>query len=167
MSTLQQLQNNLSKGWDHLAEGWQQLRQRATHALTKFQPSRAEDSLQTVADQMVRDGSRWGLLATDIQETDDEVIVRLEAPGMETEDFDIQVLDDVLIVRGQKHFEQSRKQGAYHVLECAYGSFERAIPLPVEVDHEQSKASYKRGVLRVELSKRANVKKRRINVKVV
>ena len=85
---------------------------------------------------------------------------------MHKQDFDIQVLDQYLVVRGEKQVERERSEGRYHVTECAYGSFERAIPLPEEVESAKAKASYKKGVLRVELPKSAASRRRTIHVDV-
>lgn len=62
--------------------------------------------------------------------------------------------------------EQERTQGGYHISECAYGSFERAIPLPDEVDTAKASASYKRGILRVELPKSTPRRRQRITLDV-
>jgi HSP20 family protein len=80
---------------------------------------------------------------------------------MERDDFDLQVLDDYLVVRGEKQLERERTEGQYHVTECAYGSFERAIPLPGEVETGKARARYTRGVLRVELPKTAGGRRSR------
>lgn len=61
---------------------------------------------------------------------------------------------DYLIVRGEKRVTREEMQGRWQITECAYGSFERAIPLPAPVDSDQASASYEQGVLRVELPKR-------------
>ncbi len=63
-------------------------------------------------------------------------------------------------------FEREYGAGAYQVMECAYGSFERAIPLGTEVDVNKAKSTYKNGVLRVELPKTAASRRRSIEVKV-
>jgi HSP20 family protein len=72
---------------------------------------------------------------------------------MAKDDFELQVMDGYLVVRGEKRVEREESKGRYHVTECAYGHFERAIPLPDEVESDKAKASYKQGVLRVELPK--------------
>lgn len=143
----------LAEAWDNIVEGWQSLRERAGRALTRFTPGRSEE-VQTSQERITRLSSRWGLLPAEIVETDDALIVRLEAPGMETEDFDVQVLGDALVIRGEKHARREESRGRYHVLECAYGRFERAIPLPLEVDDRRARARYRRGVLSVTLPKR-------------
>jgi HSP20 family protein len=165
MSTLQQLQAGLGRAWDHLAEGWQQLRQRAANALTRFHPVRSADSLETASERALDQAARWGLLAAEVRDDGQDVVVKLEVPGMEPDDFEIFVHDDVLVVRGEKRIERSQQRGTYHVMECAYGAFERAVPLPAAVDDSKAQARYRRGVLQLRLPKRASASRRRIDVK--
>jgi len=164
MSSLEQLRRGLHRTWDHLTEGWQHLRDRATHALTRFSPVRQQGELETVADQAMLEGSRWGLLAADVEENADSVVVRLEAPGMEADDFDIRVEDDYLVVRGEKRARREQSEGRYYILECAYGRFERALQLPTRVEESGARASYKRGVLTITLPKHAHAQRRRIKI---
>lgn len=166
MSTLEQIRHGLSRAWDSVAEGWQQLRERAAQAVTRYTPAHHGGALQTAEDQVAAHGARWGLLAAEVQEKDDEIVVRLEAPGMEREQFDIAVIDGrYLNVRGEKHVQREEKHGRYHVMECAYGRFERAIALPSEVDDSRARASYDKGVLRVTLPRvRGGGSARRIDV---
>ena len=164
MSTLQQLRHGLGNAWDSLADGWRQLRERASQALTRFTPVRHRGELETADEQLLERASRWGLMAAEVKETDDEVVVRLEAPGLEPDDFDISVIDDILVVRGEKRLEREEKRGRYHVMERAYGSFERAIQLPAAVDDSRAKARYRRGVLKITLPKARSSQTRRIDV---
>ena len=105
-------------------------------------------------------------MAAEVFDDKDRVIVRLEAPGMDKKEFDLQVIDDVLIVRGEKRIQRERTEGHYHVKECAYGRFERAIGLPDEVDSDKAQADYKTGILRIELPKLANQRRKRIKVEI-
>ena len=164
MSSREQLRRGLHRTMHGLAEGWQHLRERAAHALTRFSPTRQHDDVETVADQAILKGSRWGLLAADVEEQADSVVVQLEAPGMEAEDFDISVEDNYLVVRGEKRARREQSQGRYHILECAYGSFERALQLPPRVEDSGARAKYKRGVLTITLPKHAHAQRRRINI---
>ena len=164
MSTLEQMREGLHRVWDNLAEGWQQLRDTASNAITRFRPIRRSDNLETAQDRAVLRGARWGLLAADVEEDDKHVIVRLEIPGMEASDFDISVAQDYLVVRGTKHTQRERNEGSYHIMECAYGAFERAVPLPCPVDESKTKARYRHGVLSVELPKTRANQRRRIEV---
>lgn len=164
MSTLQHLGDSLGRTWDNLSEGWHHLRERAGQALTRFRPLGHQGDLDTWEDQVMRRSSDWGLLATELQEDDDSLVVRLEVPGMAREDFDIDVVQNHLVVRGEKRVSRERRGGRFHVMECAYGSFERAVPLPVEVDGQRAEARYRRGVLSVVLPKVRRATARRIPV---
>lgn len=165
MSTFEQLRQGLQTMWDNLAEGWQQFRESAGSALTRFNPITRKDNLQTAQDIAMINSSRWGILATDVEESEDEVTVRMEVPGMEAEDFDIAVVQDHLRIRGSKQASRTHKTGQYHSMECAYGAFERAIPLPTAVNESQARAKYKRGVLTVSFPKDRKNQRRRIEVK--
>jgi HSP20 family protein len=166
MSTLAQLRQGLHRVLDQMSEGWQQLRERAGQALTRFSPRPQRiDGLQTVADQASLRGARWGLLAAEIEDQPDAVVVRLEAPGMEPDEFDIHVEDDYLVVRGEKQARREQTGGRYYIMECAYGAFERALQLPATVDESRARARYKRGVLTITLPKTAASRSRRIEIR--
>ena len=164
MSTINELRENLGRTWESLTEGWRYLFDRAGGALTKFTPIRREDHDESEQSSLLSYSARWGLMPAEVSDDDKQVVVKLEAPGMETEDFDIHVQDDVLLIRGEKKFQREESKGQYHLLERAYGRFERAIPLPAEVDHSKSVASYRRGLLQINLPKTVDRKRRRIKV---
>jgi len=164
MSTFAEIGEGLERAWDSIADGWRQLRQRAAHALTRFKPLNREGKIETAEEVFLQRSSRWGLLAADVSESDTEVNVRLEVPGLEADNFDIHVVGNVLVVRGEKQVQHTQTEGRFHVMECAYGSFERAVPLPVEVDENAAKASYRRGVLHIKLPKKVVARARRIEV---
>lgn len=165
MSTFDTVTENLSRAWDNLAEGWRELRERAGAALTRFNPRMRRGALETTDERIMRHASRWGLIAADMRETATEVRVRIEAPGMEADQFDLTVEDGMLRVRGEKHVQRESQEGRFHVLECAYGSFERAIGLPAEVDDSRATARYRRGVLEVTLPKAHAASRSRIEVR--
>ena len=167
MSTLHQLREGLQEAWDSLAEGWQRLYRRAAGAITRFTPGKkasGEDS-ETSGELAVRSAG-WGVLAAEVFDDRDKIVVRIEAPGMEKEDFDLEVVDQYLVIRGEKRIQRERTEGRYHVTECAYGRFERAIPLPEEVESDQAQASYRKGILRIELPKASAKRRRTIQVNV-
>ena len=83
---------------------------------------------------------------------------------MEKEDCHITIDGSMLYLRGEKHLERSRNDSTYHVTERAYGIFERAIPLPRNVNSGSAEASYKNGVLTIILQKLGDEKGRRIPV---
>jgi HSP20 family protein len=102
----------------------------------------------------------------DVTETDKEIKICAELPGIESKDLDINVTDDTLTISGEKRSERSSGEKGRHWTERSYGSFERTIPLPTEVDGDKAKTEFKNGVLRITLPKRKGAKARakKINV---
>ena len=164
MSTLEQLREGIGQAWNHLAEGWRHLYDRASRALTKFTPVRREGEIDSVDDYVVREGARWALLAAEVLENHNQIVVKLEAPGLNANEFDIRVLNHMLIVSGEKHVEREETRGRFHLMECAYGSFERTVPLPAGVDEAGAHAKYRNGVLRITLPKTESHSQQRIKV---
>jgi HSP20 family protein len=91
----------------------------------------------------------------DVTETDKEVMVTAELPGMEAANIEVTLVGDQLVIKGEKKAEREEKTAAYHRVERSYGSFERAIALPAEVVRDKIEATYKDGVLRVHMEKTA------------
>ncbi len=154
--------------WDSVAEGWQRLRESAAGVLTRFRPSEKSNlpAARDVDDETYVPTQGWSMLGGDVFEDDQRLVVRLEVPGMNKQDFDIEVRDDVLLVRGEKRFERETTTGRYRVLQCAYGSFLRAVPLPVPVRSDKAAARYRDGVLKIELPKIEAGGSKRLTLKV-
>lgn len=89
----------------------------------------------------------------DIKESEKEIKVAAELPGMDDKDIDISLTRDSLTIKGEKKEEKEDKGKDYYRMERSYGSFSRTIPLPVEVDVDKVKAEFKKGVLTVTLPK--------------
>lgn len=106
-------------------------------------------------------------LATPIDVTDSEgeLRVRAEVPGVEPEKLDVQLLGDVLTIRGEKSEESESKEGSRTWSERRYGSFARSVKLPCAVDAEGVQAEHKHGVVTITLRKADAVRTRRIEVK--
>lgn len=164
MSTLQQIRSGLEKAWEGLREGWQEFYHHTAQALTRFTPRQSDHPLETKEEQLLYQSCRWGMLAAEVLENDSEIIVKLEAPGMKAEDFNISIQEGVLVIRGEKRVQREGKQGHYHFMECAYGQFERALPLPTQVEEGKTEAQYHKGILRITLPKAPGSMKRRIPV---
>ena len=98
--------------------------------------------------------------AVNIQETEDNFSVEVAAPGKTKEDFNIELDNDVLTISSEekKENETSEKNGRYTRKEFSYSTFKRAFSLPDSVDSEKISASYKDGVLVIELPKREEAK---------
>jgi len=148
----------LNRAWENLSEGWRDVLSRGGNALTHFTKARREGepalSLPT-----------WGLLAAEVRETDKDIVVTMEVPGMEKSDYHVSIEGNTLFVTGEKRMETETQDERYHVLERAYGSFQRGIPLPGTVDADSATANYRNGVLTVKVKKLAGAASKRIEVK--
>jgi len=103
--------------------------------------------------------------SVDIFENKEHIVLEAELPGMKREDFDLSVENNVITLRGERHFEKKDETDNYHRVERAYGSFTRSFTLPNTVTAEGATAEYTNGVLRVTLPKREETKARRIEIK--
>ena len=108
---------------------------------------------------------RW-LPAVDISEDEDNLYMDVEIPGMKKEDIKVSLEDNILSLRGEKKLEKEIKEENYHRWERSYGSFARSFELPVSVQADKVKASYKNGVLHVELLKAEEFKPKEIPIEV-
>ena len=95
----------------------------------------------------------------DISEKDDEIVVTAELPGLDEKDLEVTLTDNVLSIRGEKKLEKEEKERGYTYTERSYGSFERRIPLDVEVLSDKVAAAFKNGVLTVTLPKSPEAQK--------
>jgi HSP20 family protein len=102
----------------------------------------------------------------DVTETDSEVKVCAELPGIEAKELDVNVTDALLTIRGEKRTEHTSEETGRHWTERTFGFFERTIPLPAEVDADRAESEFRRGVLRITLPKREETSSRskKINV---
>ncbi len=115
---------------------------------------------------------KWGRRTGDstrfeLSETDDEIRVRAELPGMDKKDIEVSLDGNILVIRGERKEQREDKKRNYHISEMSYGSFHRAFPLTMEVDISKAEARFKRGVLTLSLPKteRAKTERKRIPVR--
>lgn len=118
---------------------------------------------RTFDDEGIARGS-WNP-SVDIYENKDQIVLEAELPGMNREDFELTVENNVITLRGERRFEKKEDTENYHRVERAYGSFTRSFTLPNTVTGEGATADYRNGVLRVTLPKREETKARRIEIK--
>lgn len=104
--------------------------------------------------------------AIDIQETDNEYVVKADLPEMKKEDIKIQLQEGLLSIEGERKQEKEEKGKKFHRVERQYGQFVRRFALPTEVDGAKVQAEFKDGVLNVRLPKSASAKPRSIDIKV-
>ena len=107
---------------------------------------------------------RW-MPSVDVSETDKELIVRAELPGMDPKEIDISLAGNVMTIKGERKHEREEKKENFHLVERSSGSFSRSIQLPVEVNADKIKATYKGGVLNVSMPKTKAEAAKKIEVK--
>jgi len=102
--------------------------------------------------------------AADVSETDGSVQVRIDVPGMEAKDIEIQVVGDTLRVTGEKKEEHEEKGKTWHKIERRTGSFSRTVGLPCAIRNDKAEADYKDGVLTVTLPKTEEIKPHKVKI---
>ncbi len=94
----------------------------------------------------------------DVKESDKEISVTAELPGLTDKDFEILVSDDTLTIKGEKKEEKEEKEKNYYRMERSFGAFSRVIPLPEGIDTSKVDAQFKNGVLKINLPKTEEAK---------
>jgi HSP20 family protein len=103
----------------------------------------------------------------DLKESDKEIVVRCELPGISEKEIDISLGDDYLTIKGEKRYEEEKIEGEVTYHETSYGRFERVVPLSCAINQEAIDCTLKNGVLRLVLPKKAGVEKgvRKVSVR--
>lgn len=109
--------------------------------------------------------SNWGL-AIDVIENEDAYMVKATVPGINVDDLDLTLEDNVLTLSGEIKSDEESENGQYHVRERRYGSFSRRVRFPVAVNSDNIEATYDNGILTLNVPKAEEVKPRKIQVKV-
>ena len=112
-------------------------------------------------------GRAW-LPAVDMHETKDDLVLKVELPGVREKDVSVSISGDLLTIRGERRWsdEEGRDQKLLHV-ERVYGQFDRMIQLPLAVQADKVKATYRDGVLEVTLPKAEELKPREIKIDIL
>jgi len=131
-------------------------------------PTRNTDPFDQVLDNFFGGRQASSLMRapeTDVMETEREIRVVTEMPGLKRENIEVDVENNVLTIRGEKREERTEgEEGRFHLSERRYGTFTRSFVLPSSVDAENIQASFEDGVLRVSIPKNERARKRRIDV---
>ncbi len=117
-------------------------------------------------DEYAGRGSEGAMLvpAVDISETDDDLLVHAELPGLKKDQVKLTIEDGILTIAGEKKYEVEDQKKDYHRVERRYGSFHRSFTLPNNVDTSKAKAQFENGVLTVKLPKSEAAKARQIDI---
>ena len=105
-----------------------------------------------------------GHLTIDVYQTEDEVVIQSTIAGVDTNDLDISVTNDMVTIKGKRQPEDNIKSSDYYWQELYWGPFSRSIILPVDVDSDAAKASMKNGLLTIRLPKMDRVKTKKIRI---
>jgi HSP20 family protein len=127
-----------------------------------WRPFRSLSNLQEEVNRLFDDF--WGRRKTgemgrfitptiDMEETEKEIILKAEIPGIDPEDVDLSISGNNLIIKGERKQEREEEKKNYHLKECSYGAFYRSVPLPAEVELDKVAANYKKGILSITLPK--------------
>jgi HSP20 family protein len=102
--------------------------------------------------------------AVDIFETEGEIVVKAELPGVDRKDIALHLENNVLTLKGERRFEKETKEENYHRIERAYGGFSRSFSIPATVDEEKIRADYRDGILKIALPKKEQAKPKQIRI---
>lgn len=144
-------------------------------AIIRWDPFRDMITLRERMNRLFEDffasrGEEQDLLAgswtpsVDIYETEHEVVLTAELPGMDEKDIEIKVEDNTLTISGERRMEKEIKEENYHRIERAYGSFCRSFTLPNYVDQDKISAEYDNGILKITMPKKPELKPRKVKV---
>ncbi|MBN1224935.1 MAG: Hsp20/alpha crystallin family protein [Candidatus Aminicenantes bacterium] len=131
------------------------LREKMNRLFEDYYPARSEER-DLVA-------STWAP-SVDIYETENELVLSAELPGIEDKDIEIKLEDNTLTLKGERKFEKDTKEENYHRIERSYGSFMRSFTLPAYINQEKIEAEHQDGVLKITMPKRAESKSRSVKV---
>jgi HSP20 family protein len=145
------------------------------NSITRWEPFRGLSTLQDEVNRLFEstfkakgDSSTltaWAP-AVDIYETENELVIKADLPDLSEKDIDVRVENNMLTIRGERKYDQTVKEDNYLRVERSYGSFSRSFSLPNTVKSEAIQASYKNGVLKVELPKRSDAKPKQVKINV-
>ncbi|HZP83395.1 MAG TPA: Hsp20/alpha crystallin family protein [Chthonomonadaceae bacterium] len=130
--------------------------------------SRPQESLTRLPERLTLQDALSPFLGAglDMQETDDAVMVRVEMPGIDPRNIQVEVSGRTLWLRAEQKHEQEERRRHFYRYESRYGAFSHAVPLPCKVEAEKARSAYRYGVLSITLPKAADAKARPVKVKV-
>ena len=106
-----------------------------------------------------------GQLTIDVYQTPTDVVIKSTVAGVDPEDIDISISNDMVTIRGSRQKDDEVKTEDYYYQECYWGAFSRSVILPVDIEADKAEASFKNGVLTIRLPKVERVKTKKIKVK--
>lgn len=102
----------------------------------------------------------------DLYDRKNDIVVKIDLPGVRREDIDLTITKDTLIVKGEVKRDEEVKEEDYFISERAYGTFSRTIQLPFEVENEKAQATMNNGILEIVMPKREEARPKEIRIEV-
>ena len=122
-----------------------------------------EDAVASRGEEKDMITSSWSP-AVDIYETEGEIVLTAEVPGIDEKDIEIRIEDNTLSLKGERKFEKETREENYHRIERSYGSFYRSFSLPGTVDQEKIEAKHEGGVLKIHMPKKPESKPKKVKI---
>jgi HSP20 family protein len=144
--------------------------------IERLEPFRDIDTLQRQMNRLfdrliptTNGGEGFGFAfvpAAEIEETDDAIHLRLEVPGLEAKDINVEVTPDAVSISGERKSETKTEEKGIARSEFRYGRFQRVIPLPSQIQNDKVEAEYKDGILRLTMPKSVSEKQKTVKVNI-
>lgn len=140
--------------------------------LVRYRPLRdmltVQDEVNRMIDSFFRPAeaevSGGWIPSCDVRENETDFVVRAELPGVNKDEIKINLVNNTLTIRGEKKQESEEKKGNWHRVERTFGTFERALTFPANVQQEQIKARFTNGVLEITVPKAESARTREIKI---
>lgn len=137
--------------------------------IEKEKPKKAKKITLPPDETPAKESDEWlpeseGQLTIDVYQTPTEIVIKSTIAGINPEDLDITITNDMVTIKGKREKDEEVTTGDYYYQECYWGAFSRSVILPVDVEAEKAAASMKNGILTIKLPKIEKVKTRKIKV---
>ena len=145
-------------------------------SLARWDPFREFQNLEHEMNRLFRrklsgaSGSEEALTASqlappvDVYEDDKKLSIKMDVPGIDAKDLDIRVDGNLLTISGERKFESEEKKENFRRVEREYGSFSRSFTLPASADTDKINANFENGMLRIDITKRADSRSKQIRI---
>lgn len=144
-------------------------------AVIRWDPFRDLVTLREKMNRLFEDaftsrGEEKDMLATtwapsvDIYETESELILTAEVPGLDEKDIEVKIEDNTLSMKGERKLEKETKEENYHRIERSYGSFYRSFTLPRNIDQDRINAEHENGILKITMPKKPELKPKKVKI---
>jgi HSP20 family protein len=142
--------------------------------LIRWEPAREMMTLRDAMDRLFDDAftrplrmydGQMSTPAVDMYQTDNEIVVKAAVPGIKADDVQINVIGEVLTIKGETREKEEVNEKAYHLRERRWGAFERTLALPTDVVADKARAEFENGILTITLPKAEEVRPKAISIK--